>query len=278
MDLKRLHNDIHEGALQLIAEHRERLFAKAKSICANDDEADELVIRTIDRAIRKVNTYTGEGDILSWMMTILENIHHHDCRNPVIRGSMAVSSEEMEKYVGADWGTDEEILRNSDGEAVRAALKNLDPEYKEVLILRYYEDLSLKEIAAFLNKPVGTIGRRIHVALKLLVGMLGAKMGKTKKPLAVILVVLLSLVSAAAVATLPAFEPLRETVSSWFESDAAPEEGIRSGGVGGVVGGGGVSPAQMGMRPSASPAVGRNDPCPCGSGKKYKKCCGKGLV
>ena len=28
-------------------------------------------------------------------------------------------------------------------------------------------------------------------------------------------------------------------------------------------------------RPAASPAVGRNDPCPCGSGKKYKKCCGR---
>ena len=35
------------------------------------------------------------------------------------------------------------------------------------------------------------------------------------------------------------------------------------------------------MRPSpppGAPAVGRNDPCPCGSGKKYKKCCGKGLA
>ena len=30
--------------------------------------------------------------------------------------------------------------------------------------------------------------------------------------------------------------------------------------------------------PQAQPAVGRNDPCPCGSGKKYKKCCGRGLV
>ncbi|MBR2938604.1 MAG: SEC-C domain-containing protein [Kiritimatiellae bacterium] len=28
----------------------------------------------------------------------------------------------------------------------------------------------------------------------------------------------------------------------------------------------------------ASAAVGRNDPCPCGSGKKYKKCCGRGLA
>ncbi|MBR1588378.1 MAG: SEC-C domain-containing protein, partial [Kiritimatiellae bacterium] len=27
-----------------------------------------------------------------------------------------------------------------------------------------------------------------------------------------------------------------------------------------------------------APAVGRNDPCPCGSGKKYKKCCGRNLA
>jgi hypothetical protein len=33
-------------------------------------------------------------------------------------------------------------------------------------------------------------------------------------------------------------------------------------------------PPQM-ARPAASPSVGRNDPCPCGSGKKYKKCCGR---
>jgi uncharacterized protein YecA (UPF0149 family) len=29
------------------------------------------------------------------------------------------------------------------------------------------------------------------------------------------------------------------------------------------------------MQSSSGPAVGRNDPCPCGSGKKYKKCCGR---
>ena len=37
-----------------------------------------------------------------------------------------------------------------------------------------------------------------------------------------------------------------------------------------------LSPARP--APAAGAAVGRNDPCPCGSGKKYKKCCGKGLA
>ncbi|MBQ2707482.1 MAG: SEC-C domain-containing protein [Clostridia bacterium] len=31
-----------------------------------------------------------------------------------------------------------------------------------------------------------------------------------------------------------------------------------------------------GTAPARTPKVGRNDPCPCGSGKKYKKCCGRG--
>lgn len=34
----------------------------------------------------------------------------------------------------------------------------------------------------------------------------------------------------------------------------------------------------MSARPAVAAAIGRNDPCPCGSGKKYKKCCGKNLV
>ena len=38
----------------------------------------------------------------------------------------------------------------------------------------------------------------------------------------------------------------------------------------------GVRPQSIPVTPKSQAAVGRNDPCPCGSGKKYKKCCGKG--
>jgi preprotein translocase subunit SecA len=38
----------------------------------------------------------------------------------------------------------------------------------------------------------------------------------------------------------------------------------------------GIQAQTISMKPKTQAAVGRNDPCPCGSGKKYKKCCGKG--
>ncbi|MBR2837354.1 MAG: SEC-C domain-containing protein, partial [Kiritimatiellae bacterium] len=43
--------------------------------------------------------------------------------------------------------------------------------------------------------------------------------------------------------------------------------------------GGAPAAAMPGARPASAPAaVGRNDPCPCGSGTKYKKCCGRNLA
>ena len=225
MDLNRLHNDIHEGALQLIAEHRVQLLARAKALCGNDDEAEELVIRTIDQAIRKINTYAGEGDVLSWMMAILTHLHGHDHRNSVVRGTVAVDDATMEEYAGADWTTDEQILKNSDCEAVRAALRNLPPEYRQTVILRFYEDLSLREIARILNKPVGTVGRRIYVALHLLAGKLRAEFGKAKKPLAVLLAVLLgvgALFGAWKAGLLDSLLPQGEEVSQRGEAESSP--------------------------------------------------------
>ena len=180
MNLKRLHNDLHEGALQLIAEHRVSLLAKAKSLCGNSNDADELVIRTIDQAIRKIDTYTGEGDILSWMMTILVNLHNHDYRSPVVRNTLAVEADELEKCAGADWATDEQILKNSDSEAIRQAIAELDPKYNQVLMMRYYEEFSLKQIADILRLPLGTVCRRAQIAHRLLAGKLSGKLGKAK--------------------------------------------------------------------------------------------------
>ena len=221
-----IHNDMEKGAVRLITEYRARLLCDAVRLCESTSDAEDLVSRTLVKVIGNIDTLKEDGSLYNWMKSIMVNLHRNDLAHPVARGTVPVNHETLVECAGADWGTDEEILRNSDGEAVRAALRNLDPEDREILILRYYEDLSLKEIASFLNRPVGTIGRRIHVALKLLAGKLGAKMNKTRKPLAVILVAFVSLVSAAAVATLPAFEPLRATVAGWFGGDATANEEV----------------------------------------------------
>ena len=190
--ISNIHNDIHKGALQLIAEHRGILLVRARELCGNETDAEELVIRTIDKAIRKIDTYSGDGSVLGWMKAILENLHRNDCRNPVVKGTCAVDDESLERLAGLDWKTDEEILAHSDSEALRAELERLDPKYSRVLLMRYYNGFSIREIARILNRPTGTVSRRLQIARQILAGKLGAKLGKAKKPLGVIAAVLLA--------------------------------------------------------------------------------------
>lgn len=49
---------------------------------------------------------------------------------------------------------------------VAEALDRLEPKYKQVLILKYYEDMTLTDIAATLNRPVGTVKTWLHKALR----------------------------------------------------------------------------------------------------------------
>ena len=53
-----------------------------------------------------------------------------------------------------------------DAEPIDAALTALSPERREVLTLRFVDDLSLAEIAVALDVPLGTVKSRLHLALK----------------------------------------------------------------------------------------------------------------
>ena len=64
------------------------------------------------------------------------------------------------------------IQAQSDGESnwvgrldVQTALDRLEPKYKQVIILKYYEDMTLTEIAEATGKPLGTVKTWLHKAL-----------------------------------------------------------------------------------------------------------------
>ena len=186
-----IHKDLDRGALQLLVEYRGRLQSEAIKLCGDNAHAEDLVFRTIERVLDRADTYKEDINLFAWMKSIMENIHKDDLKRPVPRGTMAIESGELEKCAGADWSTDEQILRNSDEEVVREALRHIDPEFKQLVLMRYYDEFSLKEIAGILNKPIGTIGRRIQIVHRLLAGKLAAKLGR--KPVAVLLAALLGI-------------------------------------------------------------------------------------
>ena len=184
-----IHADLENGAVRLIAEYRTRLFADAVQLCGNSTDAEDLVSRTFQKVLSRIDQHRPDGDFYGWMKAILTNIHRDDLDRPVTRGTVAVDAATLERCAGADTSTDDQILANSDRDALREAINQLDPEYRQAVAMYYFNELSLKEIAAFLNSSTSSVSRKLEVARKILAAKLETKLGK--KPLAALLAALL---------------------------------------------------------------------------------------
>ena len=186
-----IHRDLEKGALQLLVEYRERLLHEAVKLCGDASQAEDLVFRTIERVLQKSETYRSDDNLFGWMKTILTNLYRDDLKHPESRLARTVPLEQLEELAGLDFSAEERILRNSDGEAVREALGRIDPEHRRLLQMRFYEEMTLEEIAAYLKCPVGTVWRRMQLALKFLSGKLNAGV-RAGRPMAILAALMLA--------------------------------------------------------------------------------------
>ena len=149
-----------EGARRLVAECGDRLRNIAFRLCLDLDRADELVFRTFSRALAGMATFRSGAPLFPWLRAILVNEWRMDARRS---GPSSVS--EFSPDV-ADAGPDpaETVASLDDAAAVRAAVDRLPDNLRAAVVLRYYEDLTVPEIARALSVPEGTVKFRLHDA------------------------------------------------------------------------------------------------------------------
>lgn len=145
----------------MVAEYGNRLFAAATLMCRSDQDAEELVFRTLERAVKKIRQFKPTGDFYKWLYTIMLNFRRMDVRrrkpDVVAFGTTAdLPDVPIASFVDA--------VTAADAEAVRAAVRELSELHREVTVLRYFEGRSIEEIAEMLEIPVGTVKSRLHHA------------------------------------------------------------------------------------------------------------------
>ena len=186
--------DRERGASQLEAEYRERLYSVAFALCHDATEAEDLVFRTMERVIEKIETYEERDSFYDWMCVILQNLYRDSCRSKMVRGTVPVGGPaEMEPFaqtVDADT-----VIEAVDAEITRRALEKIPPQMREVLILHYFMDMSVKQIARTLMVAPGTVMSRLYHARRVLAQRLGANL---KKPAVAMIAAGLMLLGATA--------------------------------------------------------------------------------
>ena len=126
----------------------------------DEDRAEDILQDVWLQVLRGLARLADPGAFPAWLYRIARDRVYCELRK---RRSPLRLVEEMD--FAAETGDD---LRSEDAESIHTALDQLAPEHREVLVLRFLEDMTYEDIAGVTGCPVGTVRSRIHYAKRAL--------------------------------------------------------------------------------------------------------------
>lgn len=163
--------DIHTtGAMQdtnselNLLSHMDGLYRYAVVLCRNSASASDLVQETYVRALASRAQLREDSNVKGWLFTILRNIWLNQLRKSRTAPEQAdVDMSELAPNPQTSRPQDPHsvLVRKVEAEEVRKAIRQLPEDFREIIVLREYEELSYQEIAQVLNCPAGTVMSRL---------------------------------------------------------------------------------------------------------------------
>ena len=146
----------------LVEQYRDNVYRLAYRMCGNAYDADEAAQEAFVAAWRALPNFRGDAKFSTWLYRLTTNAAIDVMRREK-RHQTVGDGEMMELADDAD-SPQETVERTEQQETVQKALATLSEEYREVLLLRYMEELDYAEIAEVLQLPSGTVKSRINRA------------------------------------------------------------------------------------------------------------------
>jgi len=147
-----------------VIEYMDTLYRYAMVLTRNRSEAEDLVQETYLRAMRAMRRLRAGSNIKSWLLVILRNIWLNQLRQqrttPMVV-EIDVDDTTANVVVETSKGPHALYVSKRECEQVREAIQHLPVDFREVILLREYEELSYQEIASVLGCPIGTVMSRL---------------------------------------------------------------------------------------------------------------------
>ena len=143
----------------------------------NENDAEDITIQTFSKAFDKIRTYKEDYKFKTWLITISKNIHIDLVRKQ--KKSIRNTSKDNEYHyydIVDDSPTPEDkIITEQNLAKLLRDIKKLKPHYQEVINLRYFQELSYKEISQELKEPINNVKVKLLRAKKLLAAIITKK-------------------------------------------------------------------------------------------------------
>ncbi len=141
----------------LVEQYQYRLVRYLIYLLGRRDGVDDLVQDTWVRVLERGSSYDGRSRFEPWLFTVARNLAIDETRKRRESGVTPSPTDDVSPFVLA--------ARSEDAERLALCMQGLDPVYREALVLRFQEDLSLQEISSVVGAPVSTVASRIYRGL-----------------------------------------------------------------------------------------------------------------
>lgn len=154
----------------LFEAYYKRTFAVVYNILRRRENAEDITQDAFIKAFQNLRQLQDESKFGAWLSVIASNL----ARNYLKREKRIILSDEMPviETDSVSAGTEEAALRSLEIERVRRAIRDLPVEQYQAVVLQYYHDLKVDEIAAMLNVRAGTVKSRLFRARQKLAALL----------------------------------------------------------------------------------------------------------
>jgi RNA polymerase sigma-70 factor (ECF subfamily) len=164
---------------ELVQAYEQRVFRLLLRMLGRRDEAEDMAQEVFVQVFKAIGTFRGDSKLGTWIYRIAVNL----CKNRIKYLSRRHSSDEDElepvaertqlddrksSAVGETSRPDHAVEGYQVEKIVQECMTGLDPDFREVLVLRDVEDLSYEELCEVTGLPDGTVKSRLHRARSML--------------------------------------------------------------------------------------------------------------
>ena len=147
---------------RLVQTYQRDVYRLALSILDDADEADDATQEVFVAALRALDSFRGESSLKTWLFRIAVNVCRNRMHREKGRGKLR---QVLQNLFRRDTPHPEsEAMQHETESALWRAVRALDDRHRIPVILRYYHDLPVAEIAETLGLPVGTVHSRLNHA------------------------------------------------------------------------------------------------------------------
>lgn len=165
---------------KLMSRYKDSIFFMVLKMVHNRDDAEDITMESFSKAFNNIEKYDQRYAFSTWLFKIATN----NCIDFIRKKRLDTTSidktsendkgDEISIDVKSDAANPEEtMMRAQRAISVRGSLSKLDPKYRQLIELRYYEELSYEEIAEQLELPLGTVKAQLFRAKDMLCKLIG---------------------------------------------------------------------------------------------------------